>query len=344
VSAPEPPDGRIPDGRASARRSGSASAEQASESYYGQPVIKEPVWTWEIPCYFFTGGLAGASAGLAYAARLRGEPELERRAWAVSLAGVSLSPLLLISDLGKPARFLNMLRVLKPTSPMSVGSWVLAASGATITLASGDALLGVLPRLARAARPLAALLGLPLSTYTAALVANTAVPVWHEARRELPLVFAAGSAASAGGIVSALTAPERAASARRLAIAGAAGELIATKAMERRLGALAHGTYQSGPAGRFAKLANVSAAAGGLVLAAGGRRSRLAAVAGGVTLAAGAFFERWSVFRAGFQSAADHTQVIGPQRARVSRGEGLGASRQAPSSGGPAGAPRASAR
>ena len=199
------------------------------------------------------------------------------------------------------------------------------------------------PRAARLARPIAALLGLPLSTYTGALLANTAVPVWHEARRELPFVFAAGSAASAGGLAAALTPPEHAAGARRLALAGAAAELLATKVMERRLGELAD-NYERERAGRFAKLARASAAAGGLMLVAGGRRSRRAAAAGGVTLAAGAFFERWSVFRAGFQSAADHRQVIGPQRERVSRGEGRGASRHAQPRSAPEAAPPASGR
>src|SRR4051794_35011715 len=169
-----------------------------ADSYYGQPVIKEPTWTWEIPCYFYTGGLGGASAGLAYLSELRGDDELARRAWAAALAGVAVSPALLTSDLGKPLRFINMLRVFKVTSPMSVGSWVLTASGMTTAVAAANAWAGLFPASARVARPAAALLGLPLSTYTGALVANTAVPVWHEARGLLPVVFASGAAASAG--------------------------------------------------------------------------------------------------------------------------------------------------
>ena len=97
-------------------------------SYHGQPVLKQPVWTWEIPLYFFTGGAAGASAGLAYLGELSGNDELARRAWAVALAGLTVSPALLISDLGRPPRFLNMLRMFKVTSPMSVGTWVLSAA------------------------------------------------------------------------------------------------------------------------------------------------------------------------------------------------------------------------
>ena len=99
-------------------------------SYYGRPVIKEPVWQApDVAGYLFFGGLAGASAGLAWGAELRGNRPLARRAWQISLAAVGVSPALLVSDLGRPARFLNMLRMFKVTSPMSVGSWVLAAGG-----------------------------------------------------------------------------------------------------------------------------------------------------------------------------------------------------------------------
>ena len=146
-----------------------------ARSYHGQPVIKQPVWSWEIPCYFFTGGLAGASAGLGYLCELSGEEVLARRAWAVAMLGIGISPPLLISDLGKPTRFLSMLRMFKVTSPMSVGSWILTVSGASTTVATAHVWLGLFPRLSRVARPVAAVFGLPLSTYTAALVANTAV-------------------------------------------------------------------------------------------------------------------------------------------------------------------------
>ncbi len=96
-------------------------------SYYEQPILKEPIWTWEIPCYFFAGGLGGASAALAYAAELHGNEVLASRSRATSLVALSLSPAFLISDLGRPARFLNMFRMFKVTSPMSVGSWLLGA-------------------------------------------------------------------------------------------------------------------------------------------------------------------------------------------------------------------------
>src|SRR5919199_1448328 len=117
--------GGSPDGRGEARM----VPEEEARSYYGRPVLKEPVWEWEIPWYFFAGGLAGASSGLSLVARLAGNERLARRALLAALGGATVSPVLLISDLGKPERFYNMLRVVKPTSPMSVGTWVLFASG-----------------------------------------------------------------------------------------------------------------------------------------------------------------------------------------------------------------------
>jgi formate-dependent nitrite reductase membrane component NrfD len=186
--------GAQPHGRGWARE----VPEEEVRSYYGQPILKEPTWTWEIPAYFFTGGLAGASADLSLVARLAGNHVLARRALLVALGGVGVSPVLLISDLGRPERFYEMLRVLKPTSPMSVGTWVLSAFGTSTGIAAASDVFGIFPRAGRFFEALSALLGPALATYTAVLIADTSVPVWHEARRELPLVFAASSAASCG--------------------------------------------------------------------------------------------------------------------------------------------------
>lgn len=296
-------------------------------TYHGQPVIKEPTWTWEIPTYFFTGGLAGASAGLAYLSGLRGNEVLERRAWAISLGAIGISPAFLISDLGRPARFLNMLRMFKITSPMSVGSWILAGSGATTSLAALNAWTGLLPRPAKVARPAAALLGLPLSTYTAALLANTAVPVWHEARRTLPFVFGSGASLSAGAAAAAVTPPAHAAPARRLAVGAALAEGIANEFMHHRLGE--HGEpYKKGAGSLLSHLSRGATVAGAAIMLGRGASSRPAAIAAGALLGAGALSARWSIYRAGFQSAADPKYVIGPQRAGIERGERAGGSRR----------------
>src|SRR3989442_2977322 len=207
-------------------------------SYYGRPVIKAPVWKPEIPFYLFTGGLTGASAMLAWVAGVTGNRRLGRNARIITLAAGTASPVLMIRDLGRPARFFNMLRVFKVTSPMSVGSWVLAATGGAAATATATERFGLLPRLGRLARGLSALLGLPLATYTAALLSNSAVPVWHEARRELPFVFAGSAAASAGAAAVAVTPVRDARAARRLVVLRTVAGGAAMQLMERRLGEL----------------------------------------------------------------------------------------------------------
>jgi DMSO reductase anchor subunit len=291
-------------------------SEPAYKSYYGRPILKEPVWKPEIPWYFFTGGIGGASSSLALAARLAGNERLARNAELVAFGAMTVSPLLLIKDLGRPKRFLNMLRVFKPTSPMSVGSWLLAVQGTTTGIAGLCRIFGVFSPLRRMAENVAGLAGLPLSTYTGALIADTAVPVWHEARRELPFVFAGGAAATAGAAVGAVTEPEAAGPARRLALIGAVLELGAVLAMERRLGPLVAEPYRDGPSGRYAKLSKSLTASGAAVLALAGRR-RVGAIAGGALLLAGGACERWAVFKAGLASARDPKYTVVPQRERL---------------------------
>ncbi|MHB1809440.1 MAG: NrfD/PsrC family molybdoenzyme membrane anchor subunit [Solirubrobacteraceae bacterium] len=302
-------------------------AQATRDSYYGQPIIKEPVWHPEIPWYLFTGGLAGASAGLAHLCERTGRPDLARRAWGTALLGVSVSPPLLISDLGVPTRFLNMLRMFKLTSPMSVGSWILAGAGTATGVSALSAFTGRFPRLARLAKPSAAALGMPLATYTGALISQTAVPVWHEARRELPVLFAAGAAASAGAAATMLAPIEEAGPARRLALIGCTAEIAISEAMEQRLGELAE-PYAEGAAGAYSHVARGLTMGGSLLIAGAGRRRRSAAVAGGAMVLAGAVCERWAVFKAGFQSARDPRYTVAMQRLRATAGRSEGASRR----------------
>lgn len=300
------------------------------QSYYGRPVLKQPVWKPEVPLYFYAGGLAGASAGLALAAGLSGNGELERRARINALIALAASPPLLISDLGRPERFLNMLRMFKVTSPMSVGSWILAGFGGATTLAAGSEFTGLVPEGAgTAAKVAAAALGLPLATYTAGLLANTSVPVWHGARFTLPFVFAGGSAASAGAAATIATPLRHAAPARRLAAGGAALAVGAALVMERSLGEIGE-PYREGAAGKLSRLAGSLSVGGAALIAARGGRSRAAAITGGAVLSAGIVAERFAVFRAGFQSAADPKYTVGPQRERVERGAARGAARATP--------------
>ncbi|HEY5196714.1 MAG TPA: NrfD/PsrC family molybdoenzyme membrane anchor subunit [Solirubrobacteraceae bacterium] len=302
--------------RSGGRDGGPTVPPAVPRSYYGQPILNRPVWTWEIPAYFFVGGIAGASAPLALVASLQGNRPLARAASAAAVGGAAISPVLLISDLGRPERFLNMLRVFKPTSPMSVGSWILASFGPAVGLGAARELLGVLPRLGRAGQLAGAALGPGLSTYTAALLANTAVPAWHEARDELPFVFAGSSLASSSAAALLLTKPASAAIPRRMAVLGAILSLGATATMERRLGELGAPYRDAGAAGTVARAAKTLTATGGLVVAVRARKGRRRPVVGALALLAGSALERWAIFRAGVASAEDPAATVGPQRAR----------------------------
>jgi formate-dependent nitrite reductase membrane component NrfD len=280
-------------------------------------VLNEPVWkALDIAGYLFLGGLAGASSLLAAGSELSGRPGLARPAKLAASGAISLSLVALIHDLGRPARFLNMLRVFKVTSPMSVGTWILSAYAPLAGLAAASEVAGRAPRVGRAATLGAATLGPAVASYTAALVANTAVPVWHDAHRELPFVFV-GSAATAAAGWGMLGAPvTEAGPARRLALLGGAAELGVTHLMEQRLGEVGEPLHE-GRAGallRASKALTVAGAAVGSVL---GGRSRAAAVAAGGMLLAASACMRFGIFEAGLASARDPRYTVEPQRDRA---------------------------
>jgi hypothetical protein len=209
-----------------------------------------------------------------------------------------------------------MLRVAKPTSPMSVGSWLLAGYG---PLAATTAICDVshrLPRLGRAAGAGAALLGAGVASYTAALIADTAVPTWHESRQELPFVFV-GSAASAAAGFALLTAPSaQAGPARRAAVGAGTLELVASALMERNSG-LASETLRQGKAGRMLRWAKGFTTAGMVGASTFGRRNRLAGALSGGALLAGSALTRFGIFEAGRTSTLDPKYTVIPQRKRV---------------------------
>jgi formate-dependent nitrite reductase membrane component NrfD len=293
-------------------------------SYYGQPVVKEPTWTWEIPCYFFTGGVSGGSSVLSMSAKLFGNEKLSRTALYIGAVADAVSPALLISDLGRPERFHHMLRVFKVTSPMNVGSWILLVNGGASNTAAVLEALGTLKPVKLLAELVAALFGPPLATYTGVLVADTAIPVWHNARQELPWLFGASAAASAGAAATIFLDPDEAGPARRLAVAGVVAEGAAMQTMELRLGEVGE-VYHQGAAGKFGWAAKLLAGSGATLLATRGRKSRGAAVLGGALVCAGELCLRWSVYKAGFQSARDPKYTVKPQRERARR-EGTKAS------------------
>jgi formate-dependent nitrite reductase membrane component NrfD len=285
------------------------------QSYYGRPIVKEPVWQPEIPTYFFTGGIAGGCSLLHGVARVAGHERLAKTALYVGAAADVVSPALLVSDLGRPERFLNMLRVFKVTSPMSVGSWVLFVSGGASNTAAVLALTDRLRPVKWAAEVVSFLAGAPLATYTGTLIADTAIPVWHGARKELPWLFGASAAASAGAATTLFMPTGEAGPARRLAVAGVAAELGVMEAMQHRLGFVGE-VYKQDAAGKLARASKVLTTTGAAVLATRGRRSRGAAVAGSALVLAGELALRWSVFRAGFQSARDPRYTVIPQKRR----------------------------
>ncbi|HXH95529.1 MAG TPA: NrfD/PsrC family molybdoenzyme membrane anchor subunit, partial [Thermoanaerobaculia bacterium] len=184
------------------RPSGSPFPEaDAEHGYCGLPIVKAPVWTWEVPVYFFVGGAAGASSVLALAAQLSGAPHsLVRDARWIAAIGAAASGPLLILDLGKPERFLNMLRVFKPQSPMSVGAWTLSLFGSASAAAAIGEELG-LRRIGDAAAFVAALSGVVMATYTGVLLGATSIPVWAAHARTLPIHFGASALASATAVL-----------------------------------------------------------------------------------------------------------------------------------------------
>jgi Polysulphide reductase, NrfD len=213
---------------------------ETAAGYHGLPLLKPPVWTWEVPAYLFVGGAAGAAAVIgAMANASGGRADLVRHARWIAAAGAAASPPLLISDLGRPDRFLNMLRVFKLRSPMSVGAWTLvafsnAAAAAAFADAARRATGGRLPVqvLGDAAEALSAATGLILSTYTGVLLGATAIPVWSRNVHLLPIHFGASGLNSAVAILELLGHRDRALNA--LGIGAAAVETAMGVALESR--------------------------------------------------------------------------------------------------------------
>lgn len=294
-------------------------------SYYGRPVVKPSPWERDIPAYLFLGGLAGGSSLLAAGAAASNRPALRRHGRITAFAAISLSFAALVHDLGRPARFLHMLRVIKPTSPMSVGTWLLAGYGPLAAIAALGEMAAAtgssrLPFRAfsslRAPAGLgASLLAPAVATYTAVLLTDTATPAWSAARKEMPFVFAGSAAAAAGGLAMVTVPVEQAGPARRLAIAGALAELGAQQVMATSMG-LAAETLTEGSAGSWHRLARAGTV-GGAALALAGARSRTAAALAGLALATGSLATRFAIFEAGQASAKDPKYTVVPQRERL---------------------------
>jgi formate-dependent nitrite reductase membrane component NrfD len=287
--------------------SGQIAPEFPVEAVAGRPFLKPPVWIWAVPAYFFVGGVGGAAMTMGLAAQLFGGPRLrrfdQRCRWTGAVAG-GVGSALLIWDLGRKGRFLFMLRVFRPTSPMSVGAWVLAA--ATPLSGASAVLPGPLGRLAGVA---AGLLGLPLATYTGVLLGTTAVPLWSESRRALPILFGASAVASMTSVFELMNLDERERRIMfRFGTAGRVAELAAAAWMEQesRRTPRVSKPLRDGLSGTLWEAAT-ACTIGSLVVSAlpfGGRRKRFV---GGILGIAGGLWLRFAVFYAGKRSALSST-------------------------------------
>jgi formate-dependent nitrite reductase membrane component NrfD len=288
-----------------------SSQSRTSPSYYGHPMLKPPVWIWSIPAYFYVGGVAGVGATLGAAAQLIAPDEMRslvlRSRWVATIGG-ALSAALLIHDLGRPERFLNMLRVFRVSSPMSMGSWILSvfsgAAGAAALLPHGPRLLRPLGEFGGL---VAGLFGLGLSGYTGVLISQTAVPVWRQSYRTNPILFLASGAAASASFFEFFHLNERESHAvERFALIGKIIELAAAFVLEAeanrvsRVGLPLRQGF-SGFLWRAAKLTTIA----GIVVSALPGKSRGKRVVSGLLGSAASLLVRFGVFYAGKASARD---------------------------------------
>jgi len=299
-------------------------------TYFDRPALKRPVWKWYVPAYFAVGGAAGAAAALGAAAQLadrRGLDGLIRRCRWVAATGGAVGTVLLIVDLGKPGRFLNMLRVFRPSSPMNIGSWVLAT---VAPAAAGSAVLSRPGGITGLAGDLSGLVsgtaGLPLAGYTAVLVANTAVPVWQGARRTGPPLFVSSGMSAAASLLQLMKLTDQEERiVRRFAVMGAAADLVSEIALEREAGRVDQ-VAKPLHEGRSGALLGASKAltAASLVLNLAPERWRWKRVLAGILGALGAVAVKFGIMEAGAASAADPRATFHQQRAGLGGAEATG--------------------
>jgi formate-dependent nitrite reductase membrane component NrfD len=277
------------------------------------PIIRPAVWTWEVPLYFWVGGIASGSSFVAMACDAAGDHESAAIARKVTLAAIGPAAPLLVMDLGRPQRFLNMMRIFKPRSPMSMGAWCLSVfSGVAFFAVAADVLDR--PRLARLLGVKTAVLGTYLGSYTGVLLASTAVPVWARSRMFLGPIFiatAAAKGAAANRLVLAATGlptghPTRNALGTIETLAMSA-ELAMSSLNEKRLGRLAH-SLEEGRPGKLFQAAKWMIRVGLALRLARSRGAWVHHVASVLFLLAGLSF-RFAWVGAGRTSARDHEAV-----------------------------------
>jgi formate-dependent nitrite reductase membrane component NrfD len=291
-----------------------------NRTYYDHPVIKKSVWSWDIPAYYYVGGATGSAMALGAAATLINRDQLSRlvlHSRMIGVAGSTISAYFLIHDLGRPERFLNMMRVFRPTSPMSVGAWILTFFSTSAGLA---AVSEFGPRWARPFGDVAAivsgLFGLGLAGYTGVLVAHTTVPVWQRPHRIMPALFLSSGVTGAASLFDLLggNALER----RAVSVFGAAGrlaELGFAHAMEQSVATVPEAArpLQEGLSGFLWKSAKILTAAS-LVLSLVPRASPRVRRVAGVLGTMGSLCVRFGVHYAGQSSAMNPRATFQQQR------------------------------
>jgi hypothetical protein len=287
------------------------------QSYYGKPILKVTRWREpHLPAYLFLGELSGALAMVGAAADATGRRSLARVARVASALGAYAGGAFLTAELGRPERFLNMLRVAKPTSPMSMGSWILASHSGLASAAAASDITGLLPGLGALAGAGSAVTGPLLAAYPGVLLGNTAVPAWHEAHREITMLFVGGAmtAAGAAGLAASAVSADRSDfdAAWKLAMVGAAVESAAGYGLETRPGLVGE-PYRTGDSGRMLAMARYMTLGGG-VAALAAKRSRTAAAVSAALLTGGGICAKIGVLRAGKASAADPRYVVASQQ------------------------------
>lgn len=318
-------------------------------SYYGRPIVKAPPWGDEIGAYLFLGGLAGGSSLLGFGAQMTDRPGMRIASRMTAIAATGIGGAALVADLGRPERFLNMMRVVKVSSPMSLGTWILSGfgvgSGVTFAIEldriTGEKLLplGPLRKVLHAMETPAAVesafFATPLAAYTAVLLGATAVPTWNAAGRNgLPYVFVSSASMAAGGAAMALAPVAETGPARLLALTGTAGEAYAMSAMRKRMHPAEADPMDDGEPGHKLHRAEKLLIAGAVGTAAvevgarvfakklgGGWKTRAVlrglSVVSGAALAAASAYTRFGVLEAGIESTKDPRHVVEPQRARL---------------------------
>ncbi len=318
MSKPPITEARLETLRDDAARTGFTPPTPANASYHGNPVLKPPTWTWEVPLYLFIGGASGAAAVIAVVAYFAGELAVTRAAMWIALGGAFLSPPLLISDLGRPARFLYMLRVFKWRSAMSVGVWTLVAFSSAVAVAAlcreltvAGITISFVTQLEPITLVFSALFGMLLASYTSVLLSVTAVPVWSENRRRLPIIFVAGGLGSASAVLELLgfIIPVT----QTLGLVASAIEAVMALVLEFRKRPVDR-PLREGASGQLLRIAALLSGLVPLVLRIGWSTSSDARYIAAISFLAGALVTRYGWLLAGRASSRDPQALFAIQR------------------------------